>query len=384
MRVALCLMLLCTAAWRPACAQMVDYDAFEQMFGEPVTTSATGKPQRVSDVPADMEIITAKAIEQSGADNIPDVLRSVAGLDVRRYGQVDAAVGIRGNNTALNPRVLVLLDGRQVYEDDYGFTVWPLIPVAMDAIRQIEIIKGPSAALYGFNAVSGVINIITFDPLRNAINAARVQVGTQSQTSGDFVTTWQIPNQLGVRLSGSGFRATEFTGSEGVTIAARMQPHVGTLALDSRAQVASNIEWDLSGSYGSLETGYFVDLGTFSPIEDRANSLRSLLSVDTKMGVIQLDTYRNENIGSFGPFGDTVAFRENVIVAKLSDLLKFGSAHTVRLGAEFRDNEIANPQIVQRQTCRQNIRRLGHVGLADHAGSVLDQCAAYRRSVPQP
>ena len=159
--------LLLLASCLPAMAQNVDYDALEQMFGEPVTASATGKPQKVSDAPADMEIITADDIEHSGADNIPDVLRFVAGLDVRRYSELDAAVGIRGNNTALNPRVLVLLDGRQVYEDDYGFTSWPLIPVASSEIRQIEIIKGPRAALYGFNAVSGVINIVTYDPLHH-------------------------------------------------------------------------------------------------------------------------------------------------------------------------------------------------------------------------
>ena len=111
------------------------------MFGEPVTTSATGQPQRASEVPADMEIVTAEQIRRTGADTLPDVLRFVAGIDVRQYGLQDASVGIRGYDTALNPRVLVLLDGRQVYQDDYGLTVWSLIPVALSSIRQIEIIR---------------------------------------------------------------------------------------------------------------------------------------------------------------------------------------------------------------------------------------------------
>ncbi len=110
--------------------QTIDYTAAEQMLGEPVTTSVTGKPQRASDVPANLEIVTADQIRRSGAISIPEVLRFVTGLDVRRYGQLNFAVGIRGYNTALNPRVLVLLDGRQVYSDDYGTTAWPLIPVA--------------------------------------------------------------------------------------------------------------------------------------------------------------------------------------------------------------------------------------------------------------
>ena len=287
--------LLLLASCLPAMAQNVDYDALEQMFGEPVTASATGKPQKVSDAPADMEIITADDIEHSGADNIPDVLRFVAGLDVRRYSELDAAVGIRGNNTALNPRVLVLLDGRQVYEDDYGFTSWPLIPVALSEIRQIEIIKGPSAALYGFNAVSGVINIVTYDPLHHKVNAATAEVGTQSQTAGDAVATWQIPNRLGVRLSATGFRSTEFTGS-GDNIQTRHPPHVGDLALDVRDRVASNVEWDVSASDGSLDSGYFVDIGLFTPLSDRANSVRSLLSADTGLGLLQLDLYRTRTV----------------------------------------------------------------------------------------
>ncbi|RYC29619.1 hypothetical protein D3273_22970 [Lichenibacterium minor] len=94
-------------------------------------------------------------------------------------------VGIRGYNTALNPRILVLLDCRQVYEDDYGYVPWSLIPVAMRDIRQIEIIKGPSAAVYGFNAVSGVINIVTFDPLRDKVNGATAEGGNQRRSYGE-------------------------------------------------------------------------------------------------------------------------------------------------------------------------------------------------------
>ena len=73
-------------------AQSVDYSGFEQLFGEPVTTSATGKPQRMSEVPANMEIITADDIRRSGADNIPDILQFVAGsrrapIRLRRRGR---------------------------------------------------------------------------------------------------------------------------------------------------------------------------------------------------------------------------------------------------------------------------------------------------------
>ena len=67
-------------------AQSVDYQGLEQLFGEPVTTSVTGKPQRAADAPANIEIITQDDIRRSGATTIPDVLRFVTGVDVRTYG----------------------------------------------------------------------------------------------------------------------------------------------------------------------------------------------------------------------------------------------------------------------------------------------------------
>jgi outer membrane receptor for ferrienterochelin and colicins len=77
-------------------AQSLDYRAMEQLFGEPVTASATGKPQRQSDAPVNMEIITQDDIRRSGATSIPDVLQFVQGVDVRRTGMAGVDVGIRG------------------------------------------------------------------------------------------------------------------------------------------------------------------------------------------------------------------------------------------------------------------------------------------------
>jgi outer membrane receptor for ferrienterochelin and colicins len=68
-------------------------------------------------------------------------------VDVRRYGLADVEVGIRGYNQPYNPRLLVLVNGRQVYLDDYGHVNWSSIPIQLDEIRQIEVIKGPNSAL---------------------------------------------------------------------------------------------------------------------------------------------------------------------------------------------------------------------------------------------
>ena len=130
-----------------AAAQGVDYGTLQELFGEPITTSATGKPQRQSDVPVTMEIVTAEDIRRSGVTDIPGVLRHLAGIDVWRWSLGNADVAIRGYNQPMQPRILTLINGRQVYLDFYGLTRWSSLPVSLDEIRQIEVVKGPKTVL---------------------------------------------------------------------------------------------------------------------------------------------------------------------------------------------------------------------------------------------
>ena len=139
----------------PVRAQSMDYGALEQLFGEPVTTSAIGTPQRQRDVPADIEIITADDIRRSGAIDIPGVLAHVVGVDVQRWSVLGADVSVLSYDSSLTARTLVLIDGRQVYDDNFGRTEWAALPVELSEIRQIEIVKGPNSALFGFNAAGG-------------------------------------------------------------------------------------------------------------------------------------------------------------------------------------------------------------------------------------
>src|SRR5688572_25578732 len=129
--------LILTASIASACgsatAQTVDYAALEQLFGEPVTTSVTGSPQRASDVPASMEILDAEDIRRSGARDFPTLLRHIAGVDVLQTTMSQGEVGVRGYNQSYSPRLLVLLDGRQVYADFYGFTPWDTVPIELEA-----------------------------------------------------------------------------------------------------------------------------------------------------------------------------------------------------------------------------------------------------------
>src|SRR6185437_1586764 len=201
--VALALVLLS----RGAVAQSIDYSALEQLFGEPVTSSVTGSPERQSEVPADMEIITASQIRRSGAYDLPGILRHVVGIDFLQWSNDQPEIGINGYDQAFSQRVLVLVDGRQVYADYFSFTPWSTLPVELADIRQIEVVRGPASALFGFNAVAGVINIVTYHPLHDDVNEVSVRGGTQGLAEASAVATVHAA-EAGLRVSG-GVRSDE-------------------------------------------------------------------------------------------------------------------------------------------------------------------------------
>ena len=90
---------LILASATAASAQSIDYGAMQQLFNEPVTTSATGSPQRSTEVPVAMEIISAADIKRSGATSIPGIpgiLQRVAGVDVLNFSAGQSDVNVRG------------------------------------------------------------------------------------------------------------------------------------------------------------------------------------------------------------------------------------------------------------------------------------------------
>jgi outer membrane receptor for ferrienterochelin and colicins len=336
----------------PASAQHLDHTTLEQVFQEPVTDSATGQPQRASDAPVNMEIVTQDDIRRSGAVNIPDVLQFIPGVDVRRYGLANAEVGIRGYNQPYNARLLVLVNGRQVYSDDYGHVNWATIPIQLEEIRQIEVIKGPNSALYGFNAVSGVINIITYDPLRDRVNTATFRGGTQSYLSGSAVGTAQIGDRAGIRVSMGGFRANDFApgNMQPQDAASRENPMSGAFNIDGRVQLAPGVEAFVEGSMSDSTVAEKQFTGSFDTTFTRTNSLRAGLTADTAIGLLSLSAYRNGqqvSIGTQPPLGVPAWLNNNVYVLQASDLVKLGADHTLRFGIEYRDNEATAPGFFQ-------------------------------------
>ena len=150
----------------------------EELLNVPVT-SAAGREQNLGDVANAMYVITREDIERSGARNVPDLLYRVPGLQVREVDGHQYGVDIRGQAVYTTNNLLVLVDGAVVFNPMIAGVLWENLPVSLNEIERIEIIRGNPGVLYSSNAVNGVINIIT-KSADNADNYVDQRGGTQS------------------------------------------------------------------------------------------------------------------------------------------------------------------------------------------------------------
>ena len=146
-------------------------------------TSVSKKEQTLSKAGAAVFVITQEDIRRSGATNIPDLLRMVPGVNVAQMSASTWAISIRGFNDVFADKVLVLIDGRSVYNPITSGVSWDQQDVPLEDIERIEVIRGPGGTVWGANAVNGVINIIT----KSAKNTqgGMVSAGGGSETTAD-------------------------------------------------------------------------------------------------------------------------------------------------------------------------------------------------------
>lgn len=150
---------------------LVEAGEEELFFGElPVVASISRLPQRLADAPGAVTVIDRETIRASGMRTVEDLLRLVPGFQVTSHSQSPAIVSYHGlSGTGLSgddytPRVQVLVDGRSMYSPLHKSGVnWNLLPVVLENIERIEVIRGSNTVAYGSNAALGVINIITQD-----------------------------------------------------------------------------------------------------------------------------------------------------------------------------------------------------------------------------
>ena len=160
-------------------------------------TSVSRRPEALADAAAAIYVISAEDIRRSGATSLPEVLRLAPNLNVQRVNAVDYAISARGfNGYETSNKLLVLVDGRSIYTTLSSGVFWDAHDLMLQNIERIEVISGPGGALYGSNAMNGVINIITRP-------AADTQGTLIHLTAGDGDATYSLRHGGGLGENGA-------------------------------------------------------------------------------------------------------------------------------------------------------------------------------------
>ena len=332
-------------------------------FSDQVVVSASRVEQEIVNAPAAIAVISRKVIETQAASNFGDLLRQAPGVNVTQLSNTNYSVTSRSSSGAMARSQLVLVDGRSVYQDFFGFTSWDFLSVGLDDLERIEVLNGPASAVWGANAMSGVVNLITKAPadalgttlnLRfgafdrdvtgNPMDAGSQLMGslTHAQAVNDrfayratvsFTHQDPLPRPFGEIPNGTG---TLYSPLSGVT--ARMPK------LDVRA------DWDapdgqggfrFSGGYGGSQGILHSGIGPFN-VQSGANM--SYGRVQYMRGSMEIGAFFNRTAAGFNsllsrtPTGELLDGRINTRTYDISlkDTRFLGGRHLLSYGASAR------------------------------------------------
>ena len=298
----------------------------EFSFGEVTVISAARREQTLREAPAAISVISAEDIHNSGAVTIPDVLRMVPGLDVMTITTSDVVVNARGFNKEMSNKMLVLIDGRYVYWDFYGITLWDTFPINLEDIARIEVIRGPGSSLYGANAFSGVINIITKSPEELRGTHFSFTAGNVGTLLAAFTRAGGT-EQLGYKVSLGVDKANRW---EEPSKPSRDQMK-GNVVLSIRPDANSKFVLDAGVSDGEGET--FSGIGR---IEREQTVSHARIGYTNRNFTANAFWYQARAKGVQEPIGNKYDFLSNTVDFEAQHLFHFGSRHSLVAGGNYR------------------------------------------------
>ncbi len=252
--------LLCCLWTAPIAAQAAeDEPAAEEPQGEIaeiIVVTASRAEQSLHHAPVAVTVLTAEELEAIPADDYGDYLRNVPGINVAQMSARDVQITGRQAATSVATSELVLIDGRTIYQDFYGFVGWDMASIDPLEIKQIEVVRGPGSAVWGANAMSGVINLITKAP-REMVGTNLVLGGGELGTLYGRVLHAGVKDRFGYRVSGSYYEQDPYDRPTGL-VPGTQTPYP-PFANDGTEQTKVNLRLDFDQSDDatwSFEAGY--------------------------------------------------------------------------------------------------------------------------------
>jgi iron complex outermembrane receptor protein len=327
------LMIVFLALGMKVYGQEIEEDLFDLSLEELMNieiVAASKKAESSFESPLSSTVLTKDEIVASGATTIEEALRLVPGMLVREETNGNFDVHMRGNDNlppgnfvfySENSLSLVMIDGRPVYNYINGGTFWESLPISLVDVDRIEVVRGPSTALYGPNAVTGAINIITRETSSKsvAVNGS-AQIGTKNTSIVDLsVGTSMLENKLKLRVSGNlenrnrdqetyyafalgeyvpGNEVPDYTGG-GVSESRFPDPEIAKERKGINAfvdlELTDRIDFHVSGGWqDSYAQSVFNEL-TAAPITNRATESRY---IDLNANIYGLTVQYSNNVGT--------------------------------------------------------------------------------------
>ena len=232
-------------------------------LGDVEVTTASKEPEEVWKTPAAVYVLTNEDIRRSGATSIPEALRLVPGVQVSRIDNDHWAVGIRGFADQFSKSMLVMVDGRSLYTPLFAGVYWALQDgIILEDVERIEVIRGPGGTIWGANAVTGVINIITKRAKDTHGTLASVSGGNIDQGVGGFRYGAGHGGSFDYRVYGKGFsRGAGFHPDDQRFDTWRM----GQMGFRTDWDVRHNDHLTIQGDMYKGGVGETVGYGSFTP-----------------------------------------------------------------------------------------------------------------------
>lgn len=340
--------------------------AFQTAAYERVVYSASRYSEDPLDSPSTITVLTAEDIRLSGATNVADVLRRVPGVDVMSLASSAPSVGIRGFNSEISNKVLWLVDGRTIYWDLLASPVPLNWPFSLEEIERIEVIRGPGAAIYGANAVTGVVNIITRTPGEGPRLYGKLTAGYPALAQGSAIASG--------RLGGTSYRLSAGYEQQGRWAAEdRLDEGASTVPFLDQADAASLVgggdlaerkvrahgridQRFLDKGLASISGGYTQGFTEFYNIGALGNyglyGRTHYLRTDLAYGPVQFRGFWNQEDGRTGPWLSAVGaprsldanVHEDVVDLEASANTAFQTgpvSHRLNVGVGYRYKRIA-------------------------------------------
>ncbi|MFN7940284.1 MAG: TonB-dependent receptor [Thermoanaerobaculia bacterium] len=265
-----------------------------------VTASRTEQP--IQEAPAAISVISPKEVENLPANDFGDLLRNVPGLNVSQTSARDLNITARGSTNTLATTQLVLLDGRSIYLDFFGFVMWDFLPVNPAEIKQIEVVRGPGSAVWGANAMTGVVNLITKRP-KEMVGTTLVAGAGELGTIYGGLTHAGVSGNFGYKFSAGYFEQDPYDRPTGVVPGSQPATTYPTFQNEGTKQPKGDLrlDWDLTddSSFGAA-VGY---AGTSGIVHTGIGPFSVDTGSDLSYGKLDYNR-RNLHVGLFGNFLD--------------------------------------------------------------------------------